>query len=54
MIQWLRQAIQELPKSYLDFFVFCTLTGLRASETIESVRLLLNDDGHSNNYYYNS
>ena len=22
MIQWLRQAIQELPKSYLDFFVF--------------------------------
>jgi hypothetical protein len=28
MLQWLRQAIQELPKSYSDFFILCTLTGL--------------------------
>lgn len=40
MIQWLKHAIQELPKSYSDFFVFCTLTGLRASEAVESIRLL--------------
>jgi hypothetical protein len=40
MIQWLRQAIQVLPKSYSNFFVFSTLTGLRASEAIDSVRLI--------------
>jgi hypothetical protein len=32
MLQWVRQERQELPKSYSDFFVFCTLTGLRASD----------------------
>jgi hypothetical protein len=34
MMQWLRQAIQALPKSYGDFFIFCTLTGLRAYSTM--------------------
>ena len=41
MIGWLKEAIQVQPKSYSDFFVYCTLTGLRASEAIEFVILLI-------------
>ena len=52
MIGWLKEAIQVLPKSYSDFFVYCTLTGLRASEAIEFVKLLIY--GRTvNSYYYN-
>ena len=52
MIQWLRQVRQELPKSYCDFFVFCTLTGLRASEAKAAVRLINMSGVHPS--YYNS
>lgn len=48
MIGSLKEAIQMLPKSYSDFLIFSTLTGLRASETIESVRLICS----STNEYY--
>jgi hypothetical protein len=50
MIQWLRQAMAALPSQYSGFLLFCTLTGLRASECIESVRLL---NGHQMTDYYN-
>jgi hypothetical protein len=40
MIDWLRQAMQALPKAYSDFFVFCTLTGLRASECVAAIKLI--------------
>jgi len=40
MIGWLKEAIQVLPKACSDFFVYSTLTGLRAAEAVESVRLL--------------
>lgn len=40
MIQWLREAILLLPADYANFFLFCTLTGLRGSEAVESVKLL--------------
>jgi intergrase/recombinase len=53
MLQWLRQVIQEVPKSYSDFFVFCTLTGLRASECVNSIRLI-KDPEHSKTYYNES
>ena len=51
MLQWLRQAIQEMPKSYSDFFVFCTLTGLRASECVVAVKLI--KDPECFKTYYN-
>ena len=51
MLQWLRQVHQELPKSYSNFFVFCTLTGLRASECVACIRLI--KDPESFKTYYN-
>jgi intergrase/recombinase len=51
MLQWVRQVRQELPKSYGDFLVFCTLTGLRASECVNSIRLII--DPHNFKTYYN-
>lgn len=50
MIEWLRQALEELPPDYANFLIFCTMTGLRASECIEAVRLL---NGHQITDYYN-
>jgi hypothetical protein len=40
MLQSLCQARQALPKSYSDFFMFCTLTGPRASECIAALNLI--------------
>jgi intergrase/recombinase len=40
MLQWLREALEILPKAYANFFLFCTLTGLRASECAEAVKLI--------------
>lgn len=34
MLQWLREVTQALPKPYSDFFVFCTLTGLRCIDAL--------------------
>jgi hypothetical protein len=56
MIEWLRQARQQLPSSssssssttssssYSDFLVFCTLTGLRGTECINAIRLIQDPD----------
>jgi len=51
MLQWLRQVRQELPKSYSDFFMFCALTGLRASECVPCIRLI--KDPKEFKTYYN-
>ncbi len=51
MLQWLRQVRQELPKSYSDFFMFCALTGLRASECVACIRLI--KDPKEFKTYYN-
>jgi hypothetical protein len=51
MIEWLRQAMAALPSQYSRFLLFCTMTGLRASECIESVRLL--NGHHQMTDYYN-
>jgi hypothetical protein len=40
MMQWLREALEVLPTNYANFYLFCTVTGLRASECVEAVRLL--------------
>jgi hypothetical protein len=31
MLQWLREALRVLPTNYSNFYLFCTLTGLRPS-----------------------
>ncbi len=51
MIKWLKDAMQQLPKSYAELFLFCTFTGLRASEAVESVRLIT--DKYTCQSYYN-
>jgi intergrase/recombinase len=51
MLQWLRQVRQDLPKSYSNFFMFCALTGLRASECVACIRLI--KDPESLKTYYN-
>jgi hypothetical protein len=51
MLQWLREAMQVLPKAYANFFLFCTLTGLRASECMEAVRLINTFQNSGTNYY---
>jgi hypothetical protein len=40
MLQWLSEACQELPKTYSNFFMFCTLTGLRSSECVNCISLI--------------
>jgi intergrase/recombinase len=51
MLQWLREALGVLPKAYANFFLFCTLTGLRATECAEAVRLLNGDRCIYREYY---
>jgi hypothetical protein len=48
MLQWLREAMSAIPSQYANFFLFCTLTGLRASECVEAVRLI---NSRANKYY---
>jgi intergrase/recombinase len=50
MLQWLRQMRQELPPSYSNVFLFCTLTGLRTNECFEAIRLI-KDPEHFKTYY---
>lgn len=50
MLQWLREALRTLPKQYANLLLFCTLTGMRGSECIESVRLI---NLSTDNKYYN-
>lgn len=50
MLHWLREAIEALPVPYSRLLLFCTLTGLRGSEAVESVRLLNRVDRRD---YYN-
>ena len=51
MLQWLKEAIAMLPTDYANFFLFCTLTGMRASECVEAVRLI--NDSQTCLTYYN-
>jgi hypothetical protein len=53
MLQWLRQMRQELPVSYYNVFLFCTLTGLRTNECFEAIRLI-KDPSTFERYYDHS
>src|SRR5687767_4494995 len=44
--------MQVLPTNYANFFLFCTLTGMRASECVESVRLINSKDPETFKTYY--
>lgn len=50
MLKWLREALQVLPANYSNFFLFCTLTGMRGSECVEAVKLI-NAGEHLQQYY---
>jgi hypothetical protein len=51
MLQWVRQVRRELPRSYSDIFLFCTLTGLRPSESLACIKLIKNPEDFK--IYYN-
>lgn len=40
MIDWVKKAISVLPMDYANLIIYNTLTGLRPSESIESVKFL--------------
>jgi intergrase/recombinase len=43
MLEWLRDAYSVLPEEYGNILVYCALTGLRAEEAIQSLRLIHRD-----------
>jgi len=52
MLRWLKEALQVLPSvDYANFFRFCTLTGMRASEAVDAIRLIKGLDSFKT--YYN-
>jgi hypothetical protein len=52
MIGWLREALHRLPVRFANVFLFCTLTGMRASECLASIRLI--KDFETCKRYYDS
>jgi hypothetical protein len=52
MIGWLKEVLCVLPSGYSKFFLFCTLTGMRCSEAIESVKLINKKDPETFKRYY--
>ena len=50
MIGWLRETLKRLPDRYANVFLFCALTGMRASESLESINLI--KDPNSFKRYY--
>jgi hypothetical protein len=52
MIGWLKEALSVLPSQYSKFFLFCTLTGMRCSEALESVKLINKKDPETFKRYY--
>jgi hypothetical protein len=52
MLQWLREAVSVLPPKYANLLLFCTLTGMRRTECIEAIRVLLN--GNDTRQYYDT
>lgn len=51
MISWLKEALCVLPSQYSKFFLFCTLTGMRCSEALESMKLIRKDPETFKRYY---
>jgi hypothetical protein len=51
MIQWLREALSVLSTKHASLLFFSTLTGLRGSEAVESIRLLNAGDTGTRHYH---
>ena len=50
MIDWVKKGISVLPVDYANLIIFNTLTGLRPTESLESLKLLkLNHNNYLNN-----
>jgi intergrase/recombinase len=47
ILKWVKDTSSQIPKSYANILLYCTLTGLRADEACKSVSLIKND---LNNY----
>ncbi|MDE1818688.1 MAG: hypothetical protein KGI19_08810 [Thaumarchaeota archaeon] len=43
MINWIKDTYAKIPKSYGNILIYCTLTGLRPSESCESISLIHKD-----------
>jgi hypothetical protein len=40
LIQWLIEALHQLPAHFANVFLFCSLTGMRATECLASIKLI--------------
>jgi len=43
MLKWLKDICSQIPSSYSNHLIYCTLTGLRAEESCQSISILKND-----------
>jgi hypothetical protein len=43
MLKWLQETCSQIPKSYANILIYCTLTGLRSDEACKSVILITNN-----------
>ena len=43
MIKWIKQTSLQLPKNYANILTYCTLTGLRPTEAINSINFIKTD-----------
>ena len=43
MLKWLKEACSQIPDSYSNNLIYCTLTGLRAEESCQSISLIKSD-----------
>jgi intergrase/recombinase len=48
MLKWIKQAVSLLPSHYGNILLYNTLTGLRSSEAMESLRLIRADPDYFN------
>jgi intergrase/recombinase len=48
MLTWIKNAMAELPAHYANILLFNTVTGLRPSEAVESIKLLRSDKNYLN------
>ncbi|MDX1372480.1 MAG: integrase, partial [Nitrososphaeraceae archaeon] len=43
MLKWLKKTCSAIPRSHSNILIFCTLTGLRPDESIQSIKLIQNN-----------
>jgi hypothetical protein len=51
MINWLREALNRLLSRYANIFLFCALTGMRASESLDAIKLIKEGPDTLKRYY---